>query len=383
MKKASTPTVVALFLAATLVPAASAFAQTTSRYPITPQQRSTADQVAQAGVPLSELSPNAPDSYTVKSGDTLWGISNLFLAHPWRWPELWGMNKDEIANPHLIYPGQTLYLDRSNGRARLRVGNRVGDGSGGGNGTVKMSPQVRIESTGGLPIPAIPASVIEPFLSQPLIINEQALATAPRVVATQESRLYTGRGDKIYARGMNTSEPATNWQVYRPAKPLLDPDTQTVIAYEAMYLGEAQVTRGGDPTTMAITTSKEEIGVGDRLVVATKPDFTSYVPRAANANIEARVVSIYGGGVNSAGGNMIVSFNRGSQQGIERGHVLRLYRYGQVIKDKTAPGETFKIPDEPVGYMFVFRVFDNISYGWIAESSNTIEIGDRVSSKLD
>ena len=118
---------------------------TAATYPVTPQQRGTAQQVAQNGVPLSELAPNAPDSHTVKRGDTLWDISKLFLKSPWRWPELWGMNMDQIRNPHLIYPGQVLVLDKSGGRARLRVAQE------GPDGTVKLSPRVRSESLQGIP----------------------------------------------------------------------------------------------------------------------------------------------------------------------------------------------------------------------------------------
>src|SRR6478609_4306437 len=112
-----------------------ALAQT---YPVTPTQRATAQQTAQTGIPLSELAPNAPDEYTVKRGDTLWAISRMYLRSPWRWPELWGMNMADIKNPHLIYPGQVLYLDKSNGRARLSTH----AGSGGG-GTIKLSPRTR------------------------------------------------------------------------------------------------------------------------------------------------------------------------------------------------------------------------------------------------
>ena len=99
---------------------ASAWSQQ-SRFPVTDDQRQTADKIAQAGVPLSELAPGAPDRYTIKRGDTLWAISIIFLKSPWRWPELWGMNKLQIANPHLIYPGQVLELIKSGGRAQLRL----------------------------------------------------------------------------------------------------------------------------------------------------------------------------------------------------------------------------------------------------------------------
>ena len=108
--------------AALLGAALGAGTSAAATYPITAEQRSTAQRTAQAGVALSELLPNAPDSYTVKPHDTLWGISGLYLKSPWRWPELWGMNLEQIRNPHLIYPGQVLFLDKTNGRARLRMG---------------------------------------------------------------------------------------------------------------------------------------------------------------------------------------------------------------------------------------------------------------------
>ena len=127
--------------------ATTAWAQ---NYPVTPQQRATAQQTAQTGVPLSELAPNAPDEYTVKSGDTLWAISRLYLLRPWRWPELWGMNLNEIANPHRIYPGQVLYLDKTGGRARLSM--RRG-GTGGDGGTIKLSPRTRFDSLAGMALP--------------------------------------------------------------------------------------------------------------------------------------------------------------------------------------------------------------------------------------
>jgi hypothetical protein len=149
--------------------ATAAWAQ---NYPVTPQQRATAQQTAQQGVPLSELAPNAPDEYTVKPGDTLWAISRLYLLRPWRWPELWGMNINEIANPHRIYPGQVLYLDKTGGRARLttRRGGFSGDG-----GTIKLSPRTRFDSLAGMALPTLNPSMIEPFLSEPIVVDANAL----------------------------------------------------------------------------------------------------------------------------------------------------------------------------------------------------------------
>src|SRR5690606_6850693 len=164
-------------------------------YPVTPVQRATAQQVAQQGVPLGELSPTAPEEYTVRRGDTLWGISGMFLRRPWRWPELWGMNLASIANPHLIYPGQVLYLDKSNGYARLRMGARAGSG---GLPTVRLSPRTRSESLADMALPTLPAHLIEPFLVQPLVVDAQRLAQAPRIIATTDERVIMASGDRAY-----------------------------------------------------------------------------------------------------------------------------------------------------------------------------------------
>ncbi|MFW9616265.1 LysM peptidoglycan-binding domain-containing protein, partial [Aquabacterium sp.] len=201
-------------------------------YPITAQQKATAQQVAQAGVPLSELAPNAPDSYTVKRGDTLWAISSLFLKSPWRWPELWGMNLQQIRNPHLIFPGQYLYLDKSNGRARLRVGEPVG---GGVNGTTKLSPRVREGSLYDA-IATVPLHLLEPYFNEAVIFdNSEELLQAPRVVATQEGRVLLSRGETAYVRGELGGR--REWRLFRTTKPLRDPSTQEVLGFEAQYVG--------------------------------------------------------------------------------------------------------------------------------------------------
>lgn len=377
MKKPCSPLLVAALAIA--APATPAFA---THYPVTAQQSATAEQVAAAGVPLSALAPNAPDAYTVKRGDTLWAISSLFLKSPWRWPELWGMNKQQIRNPHLIYPGQVLYLERVGDRARLRLGEPVAGSGSGSGGTLKLSPRVRTEELTSA-IPAIPANLIEPFLSKPLVIDEDGLATAPRVVAVQEGRVYTGVRDTVYVRGLEAGPNATSYQFFRPGRALRDPETQELLGYETTYLGVGVNVRSGDPATFRLTEAREEVGVGDRLVASPEVGHMSYVPRIADFPVEGRVLSVYGG-VDQAASNMIISINRGANQGIEAGHVLRLLRYGQIIKDKTSPDrESVKLPDEPIAQLFVFRVFKSVSYGLVLNSTNAVQVGDRVSSELD
>jgi LysM repeat protein len=351
-------------------------------YPISPEQRSVAEKVAQSGVPLEELAPNAPDSYSVVNGDTLWDISAKFLKRPWRWPELWGMNRDQVNNPHLIYPGQVLKLVKSGGKAQLQITDGT-SANGADNATVKLNPHVRSSASLGA-IPSIPSNVIEPFLSKPLIVEENQLATAPRIVATQEGHLFTGAGDVVYVRGLPGVAAPNGYSVFRPARPLVDPDTQKIIAYEARYLGSVEQTRAGDPATFRVISAKEEIGVGDRLVAAEPSTDVNFSPKEANHDIDGRVLSIYGGGVDQAASNMVIALNRGKNQGVERGHVLRLFRYGETFVDKTVTKpEKIRLPDEAYGYVFIFRVFDNVSYGLIVNSRNSVRIGDRFSSKLD
>ncbi len=350
-------------------------------YPVTSQQRSTAKQVAQTGVPLSELSANAPDSYTVKTGDTLWDISKLYLKSPWRWPELWGMNLDQIRNPHLIYPGQVLLLDKSGGRARLRVGQQIGP-----DGTVKLSPRIRSSALGDGSIPSIPFHLIEPFLNEALIFQGNELETAPRIVATQEGRVLLARGDTAYVRGEIPQQ--REFRIFREAKPLRDPTTKEILGYEANYVGSAEYVRQGEnrtgadgkpeivPATFSVTSIKQEAGVGDRLAPTPAREFSNYAPHAPQSPLSGQIVSIYGDAL-TAGQNQIVSLNKGAADGMERGHVLALWRTGTRVIDKTdASRPTIKLPDERHGMLFVFRVFDRMSYALILSVKDPVKPGD-------
>ena len=353
-------------------------------WPITPQQRGTAQKVAQEGVPLSELAANAPDSYTVKLRDTLWDISKVFLKSPWRWPELWGMNLDQIRNPHLIYPGQVLLLDKTGGRARLRMGQAMGDG------TVKLSPRVRSSALGDGAVPSIPFNLIEPFLNEAVIFQTNELEQAPRIVAAQEGRVLLGRGETAYVRGGDLSS-GNEYRIFREPRALIDPATREVLGYEALYVGSAEYTRQGEtrvdasgkaeivPATFVVTNVRQEAGVGDRLAVVPPREFSNYAPHAPQGLMDGQIVSIYGDAL-TAGQNQIVALNRGANNGMERGHVLALIRNGERVVDKTDPRRPIiKLPDERHGLLFVFRVFDRMSYALILTVKDPVKPGDRFS----
>ena len=348
-------------------------------FPITPQQRSTARQVAEAGVPLSALAPNAPDTHTVQRGDTLWDISKLFLTSPWRWPELWGMNMDQIRNPNLIFPGQVLVLEKLNGRATLRLGQAVG---GEPAGTVRLSPRVRAEPLENGAIASIPLNLIGPFLNEAVVFSSNELEQAPRIVATQEGRVMVSRGETAYVRG--DLHGAHDFRLFREPTPLIDPDSGEVLGYEARFVGTAEYVRPGNesgaeivPATFTVSSTRLEAGVGDRLSPVPQRDFTAFVPHAPLQAVNGRVVSLYGDAL-SAGQNQIVALNRGARDGIERGHVLALWRAGRPAVDRTGGKPTeIRLPDERDGLLFVFSVFDRVSYALILSVQDPVHAGDR------
>jgi len=315
------------------------------------------------------LAENAPDRHVVVRGDTLWGISGLFLKQPWRWPEIWQLNKEQIRNPHWIYPGQIVYLDRSGAQPRLRIGNPI-DTS---HTTAQISPKVYVEDNRQA-ISSIPPRIIEPFLSKPLVVEADALNNAPRIVAAQEDRVVVGAGNTAYATGLYGDFPL--WQIYRPGKSLVDPESGEVLGYEAFYLGSAKVTRDGDPTTLEILRSTQEIERGDRLVPASRPDIINYVPHAPDKQIASRVMSVYGA-VDEGANHSIITLSRGATDGLEVGHVLALSRAGVTVKNRHEDKEeTWKLPDERYGLVFVFRVFDHVSYALVMNVSRPVIVGD-------
>jgi hypothetical protein len=340
------------------------------------------------------LKQDAPDRYVVVPGDTLWGISGRYTDSPWRWPELWGMNKEQIQNPHLIYPGYVILLDRARGRLTIGAPGTPGatpettpgttpgaatpsaptapptaSASSTPPGTVRMGPRARAEALAKEVIPSIPAAAIEPFLSRPLVVEPDGLDKAPTIVGTQLDRVILAEGNSAYVRGIGSAKDGT-WYVYRRGKPLVDPDTNETLAYEAIYLGTAQLKRPGDPATVVLTSAVQEVETGDKLVAAGAMQPLNYAPRAPNVFLKGRVISIYGGPgkVGEAGPLSIIAVNRGRADGIEIGHVLAVYSTGGSVKDTTKSGlenARIQLPDERAGLVFVFRVFERVSYALI------------------
>ena len=342
---------------------------------------------AQSTPPL-QLAKDAPDKHVVVKGDTLWGIAGKFLDHPWRWPEVWELNREQIRNPHLIYPGEVVYLDTSGASPRLRLGKQVdvvpsSDVAQSGQPAERVQPRVRAQATEPAPIPTVDAASIAPFLTRPLVVDAPDMATHPQIVATQDGRVYLGRGDLAYVRGL-TAQEGSDWFVYRSANPLFDPDTRQPIAWEAQYVGTARLERNGDPATIRMLSTNGEVGPGDRLMPVDPARPFSFAPKPPQTQVNGRILSVYRG-VAQAGRGNVVAMSAGAQAGLAVGDVLAIKQRGRVVPgvgiDKLAVDRQWiQLPDEQIGHLLVFRVFDKISYGLIMKTSRAVSIGDDVSN---
>jgi len=323
-----------------------------------------------------KLQEDAPDRYVVVPGDTLWGIASKFLKDPWRWPEMWKLNRDDMKNPHRIYPGDVIVLKRSAPEPELKMGD-----------TVTLTPRVRSEDTSKQAIPSIPPRVIEPFLTRPLVIEPDGLDNAPRIIAAQADRVYLGSGDVAYVSGISAAKVDSLWQIYRPGKPLIDPEGGKTLGYEAIFLGDSKVIKTGDPATIRIFGAQREIGKGDRLIAADPLALISYAPHAPAVSVRGRIIATRDG-LRETGPQNVVTLNLGKSDGLEPGHVLALLRLGRTSLETTVDRRWFsadkvdatKLPDERYGLGFVFRVFDRVSYALVMSASRPVQIGDVVTT---
>jgi LysM domain-containing protein len=314
------------------------------------------------------LTPDHPESYVVKHGDTLWDIAGRFLQEPWRWPDIWQANP-QIKNPNLIYPGDVITLDYEGGRARLSVQR--------GHPTVKLSPEVRVTP---LPraIPTVPIDAVRPFLVQPLVVNEKELGRAAYVVANSDGRIVSGGGDKVYARGIDEFD-RTRFSVFRPGVALRDFGSNKVLGYEAVYVADAELIATGDISTLAVRNSVVEIRAGDRVLPVDAGEVQqNFMPRAPAIPVEGRIIATPAHS-SRVGRYQVVVINLGQEDGMVVGDVLAVYHAGARVVDPVAGG-TVELPDERAGVVMLFRTFDRVSYGLIMEAQRDITLYDAVTN---
>jgi hypothetical protein len=345
-----------------------------------------------------KLQENAPDRYVVVKGDTLWDISAKFFKDPWKWPQIWGYNKDTIKDPHWIYPGNVVYLDPSthtlnvgesappagseaapvDANASSEVPSVSESGVSSASDAIKLLPRAREVRGTGEAIPMISLKDIGPFLARPLVIEQDDLNSSPVLVGTYEQRQLLGVGDVAYAKDMPNNK-GERWQIYREDHTFKDPDTGELLGTEVLYLGDAAVEKFGTLSTLKITNAVLEINKGDRFAQATTGFASNYQPRAPETNITAKIISIYGG-VLQAGQNAVVTLNKGRRDGLENGHVLALYQKGEILPSHSLFKANTELPDVRYGLLFVFRVFNKVSYALVMQTRLPVQLLDRAST---
>ena len=314
----------------------------------------------------------------MQKGDTLWGISGKFLKDPWRWPEIWRMNREQIRNPHLIYPGDVVVLDRSDGQWRLSLERPA----------TRLSPTVRATPLDAEAIASIPAGEIEPYLTRPLITGPEGLDAAAQIVTGRDARTVRGEGDVVYVVGLDPKA-GDQWYLYRRGRDLRSADGTELLGIEQRFLGSAKVERFADVSTVRITTAKEEILDGDRLIPAPRGQLMSYAPHAPTRPIQGQIIATDRDAI-EAGRGWVVTLDRGSSDGLDIGTVLAIYRVvapipdpRPVMRDPYAPRvfepeRWLNVPDERSGLLFVFRVFDRVSYALVLNTTDPVVVGNYV-----
>jgi len=348
----------------------------------TATETATETQAAPAesgGAESSILKPDAPKSYVVKRGDTLWDIASMFLKDPWLWPEVWIINP-QVENPHLIYPGDTLALAfGANGQPQIRL--QAG-------GAARLNPRLRSSPLDGA-IPTLPYSSISAFLSRPTVLSKDQVKDAPYVLAFREKHVIGGAGNEIYVKDLKAPENA-RFSIVHVGEPLRDPDDGDVIGYEGIYTATAAVVKANDVSKAVLTDSARETLIGDRLIVADTATPLNFILSAPPANLEGRIISVVDG-TELIGQYQVVVINRGKRHGVVPGNVMAVDQAGELVRDRggnygersglRVGGLTQKkvrLPDERAGTMLVFRTFDRISYGLIVGASTEIHVADYV-----
>jgi hypothetical protein len=326
------------------------------------------------GVPLA---PDAPDSYVVKRGDTLWGIAKIFLRDPWYWPEIWQVNP-QIQNPHRIYPGDTLRLVYIEGKPQIML--QRGE-------SARVEPRVRSEPLEAA-ITTIPYDSIAAFMSKPSILSKEQLKCAAYVLSSLDGHLSITEGNTLYARGFcQPAEIGTRYNVVRVGDELRDPDDHQLLGFNGIYTGTGRVTRGGDPTTLIMTESHRESEPGDKVLPGGVDVALDFAPSAPRTKVNGRIMAVTDG-ITVIGQYQVVAINRGIRDGLVPGNVLAIFKTGEVVRDEekhgflSATNKIFQkkvhLPDERIGTYMVFKSFDRMSFGLVMEAKNMIHLGDLV-----
>lgn len=342
----------------------------------------TAQEQASGRAMSVPLAAEAPDRYVVKKGDTLWDIAGVFLRDPWYWPEIWYVNPT-IANPHLIYPGDVLYLTWVDGKPRVTLERP---------GAVRLSPQVRSEPLTDA-IRAIPYDVLMDFVGRPSLLTKDEVKKRPYVVGIRDRHLIGSDANEIYGRGVKNASVDARYTIVHVGDELRDPDDNDLLGYLGQFAGTARVIDTANPdkgedglTHMRVVETGREILQGDLLFPAAVDygdDFIISAPK--DTKLDGQIIAIVDG-VRVAGRYQVVAVNRGKQHGLERGNAVAVFERGEIVRDRSGQTnkwrqlstnyEKVQLPKERSATVLLFQVHERMSYGLVVESTSQLRVGD-------
>jgi len=343
-----------------------------------PAPVASTEEVSPATEKQIRVKASHPRQYTVKKGDTLWDISNLFLQDPWYWPEIWSKNT-QIQNPHLIFPGDILTLIYIDGQPQILVNeaqHKEIQQSSGDMPVKKLSPKIR-SSALQASIPSIPGDAIRQFLSKPRVVTKEQLENAPRIIGSEGTHLILGTGSRVYIRGELDKE-RVRFAVFHPGDELTDPVSGDLLGYEAKYAGDVHITAYDDPASGDLTYTEREVLIGDRLLPEDKSKLENmYFPHVPDTDIDAQVISLYDA-LFGVAQHQIIVINKGERDGMEVGHLLAAFTQGKVVRDHfdKRSSNPVQLPNERSGLVMIFKTFDRVSYALTMESKRVIHKND-------
>lgn len=308
-----------------------------------------------------------PETYVVQEGDTLWDISARFLEDPWLWPEIWHIN-EQVANPHLIYPGDVLRLIYVNGEPRLVLD----------RGVVRLSPQIR-ETEHPQAISSIPLESIRDFFSRNQVVSEEQLEMAPYMVAGPDRRIMVGMGDPLYARGSQTAG-VNVYGIFSSSEEYRDPETNDLLGVRAEAKGTARyLNSSGEVMRLNVLESYAEISLGDRIFPLEQDQLDPMIfPSVPEETVFGEIISVEGG-VSQISSYDVVAINKGGNNGLEVGHLLAIMEEGDVVRDRVEGGSV-RLPDEQAGVLMVFKTYDRMSLGLVLSADKVLAVGYPVTS---
>jgi len=332
------------------------------------------------------LNPDHPKEYVVKKGDTLWDISETFLATPWLWPKLWQANP-QVDNPHLIYPGDRLQLVFVDGEPRLMK-----------RKVVKLSPSMR-KTEQLAPIPTIPLSIIEPFFKRVQVLSPEQIDNLPYVLGGNEGNKVGFAGQVLFAKD-NQGGLTGLYGVYHPDKLFVDPDSREVLGINAPLVAIVEASPDGDVTRIKVLKSKMEIRQGDKLLPITQTEELKayFMPSAHEQEMAGRILHNYSNGRYFGTGEIVV-INKGFKDKVEPGNIFNIYHAGKqvttdpdapvfledtgsyfVLKDLITDTAVLSLPKQHIGQAMVFRTFDRVSYALVTKAYKQMANSDIVSN---